>query len=173
MSQPNWLTEALKLKGVHEGTEGKPNPKVVALYADAGFPEDKDDSSIPWCAAFVGAILKRSGHKPSGSLLALSYEKWGQHLDHPALGAIATKKRFSKKTGKLIGGHVFFVVGWDEHNVYAFGGNEDDQVETESITLSQVTAYRWPSDVPLPGEKPKSLAVPPEFLPIAHSKSEA
>ena len=62
--------------GTMEWAEGS-NPKVVAYYRDAGFPEVKDDV-VAWCAAFVGAMIKRAGGKPSGSLAARSYLKWGK-----------------------------------------------------------------------------------------------
>ena len=62
--------------GTMEWAEGS-NPKVVAYYRDAGFPEVKDDA-VAWCAAFVGAMIKRAGGKPSGSLAARSYLKWGK-----------------------------------------------------------------------------------------------
>ena len=45
--------------GTMEWAEGS-NPKVVAYYRDAGFPEVKDDA-VAWCAAFVGAMIKRAG----------------------------------------------------------------------------------------------------------------
>ncbi len=158
MSVPDWITKAQELRGLHEGVGDKDNPKVVELFKDAGHPEVVHDSTA-WCAAFVGAILKRSGHKGNGSLWALDYAKWGQALGDVALGAVATKKRFNK-AGKLVGGHVFFVAGWDKDNVYGLGGNMSDSVSINKYPRSVVTAYRWPSDAPLPGKQPESLPVP-------------
>src|SRR5262249_43166891 len=115
--------------------------------------------STPWCAAFVSAILTRSGHQGISSLWALDYAKWGQPLPDVALGAVATKKRFNK-AGKLVGGHVFFVVGWDKDNVYGLGGNQSDRVSITKYPRSVVIAYRWPKDTSLPGTQPDLLAVP-------------
>ena len=116
------------------------NPKVVEFYRKAGFAGVKHDS-VPWCAAFVGACLADAGVKPSGSLLALSYERWGEPLDGPMLGCIATKTRQG-------GGHVFFVVGANAQTVYALGGNQSDSVSITAIPRAQVTAWRWPKGAP-------------------------
>lgn len=56
--------------GVWEWAEGD-NPRVLAYYREAGVPQDHDE--VPWCAAFVGAVLARCGVQGTGSLLARSY----------------------------------------------------------------------------------------------------
>jgi hypothetical protein len=48
--------------GVRESAGGANNPRVVQLFADAGFSGIKQDA-VTWCAAAVGAILRRAGHK--------------------------------------------------------------------------------------------------------------
>jgi uncharacterized protein (TIGR02594 family) len=150
-----WIDEARKLIGTHEGAGKADNPRVVALFKDAGCPEVKHDSTA-WCAAFIGACLHRAGLRGTGSLWALDYANWGVRLEHPAFGCIATKKR-KNKLGKTIGGHVFFVVGWDKAFVYALGGNQNDQVSIVKYPRSVVTAWRWPPGVPLPTSYPGKL----------------
>src|SRR5262245_48186800 len=120
MIEPDWIREARKLMGVHEGVGEVDNPEVVRLFRDASHPEIVHDSTA-WCAAFVGAMLHRAGYKGNGSLWALDYARWGQPLASVALGAVATKKRYNT-AGKLVGGHVFFVVGWEGDRVYGLGG---------------------------------------------------
>lgn len=142
---PAWLTLASHEQGTHEGVGKANNPKVVAYFKDAGFAGVKDDSTA-WCAAFVGAMLKRAGRKPSGSLAARSYEAWGVGLKEPVLGCIATKRRGNSAWQ----GHVFFVVGADKTHVYGLGGNQSDAVNVASFKRSEVTSFRWPSDVPIP-----------------------
>lgn len=66
-------------EGTWEWAGADNNPVVVAYYAEAGHPEIKDDS-VPWCAAFVGAVLAKAGVQGTGSLLARSYEKWGEKV---------------------------------------------------------------------------------------------
>lgn len=142
---PGWLALASHEQGTHEGIGKANNPKVVAYFKDAGFPSIKDDATS-WCAAFVGAMLERSGHKPSGSLAARSYEGWGVGLKEPVLGCVATKKRGNSSWQ----GHVFFIVGADKTHVYGLGGNQADAVNVATFKRSEITSFRWPSDVPLP-----------------------
>jgi uncharacterized protein (TIGR02594 family) len=143
--EPGWLTLARGDLGTVEGIGKSNNPKVVRYFADAGFSGVKDDATA-WCAAFVGAELKRAGHKPSGSLAARSYEAWGVGLAKPALGCIATKKR----AGSAWQGHVGFVVGANDKQVFLLGGNQGDKVSVAAFPRSEFTSFRWPADVPVP-----------------------
>jgi uncharacterized protein (TIGR02594 family) len=140
MSEPAWLVEARKDLGLQEGAGASDNPRVVKMFADAGHPEIKHDS-VAWCAAAIGAWLHRAGLEGTGSLLALSYLKWGQPLAKPMLGAIAVKKRVG-------GGHVTLVVGKSGNFVYCLGGNQSDAVTIAAYDAS-VFSYRWPDGVAL------------------------
>lgn len=146
-TEPSWITHARSFIGLAEGPDAQDNPKVVAFYAKAGHPEVKHDA-VPWCAAFVGGVLHDVGIKPTGTLWALDYAKWGQKLKDPAIGAIATKKRNG-------GGHVFFVVGYDSTYVAALGGNQGDKVCIERIPRALINSYSWPAGQALPGSTPK------------------
>jgi uncharacterized protein (TIGR02594 family) len=145
MPQPAWLTLAAAEIGTVEGIGNHNNPKVVAYYRDAGFPGVKSDSTA-WCAAYVGAMLHRAGIKPSGSLAARSYERWGVGLKTPVLGCVATKKRGNSSWQ----GHVGFLVGMSKTEVFLLGGNQDDRCSVATFKRSEITAYRWPSGVPIP-----------------------
>jgi uncharacterized protein (TIGR02594 family) len=118
------------------------------MFAEVGHPEVIHDAT-PWCAAFVGAMLERVTIKSTRSLWALDYAKHGEALDAPALGAIATKKRYNKQ-GKLVGGHVFFIVGWDKKFIWGLGGNQSDQVCVNRFNRADITAIRWPSIASIP-----------------------
>ncbi|MGE7418760.1 TIGR02594 family protein [Methylobacterium tarhaniae] len=143
--QPAWLALAAHEVGVREGAGSANNPRVVQLFADAGFPGIKTDATA-WCAAAVGAMLKRAGHTPSGSLAARSYEGWGVGLKEPALGCVATKKR----NGSAWQGHVGFVVGASASQIFLLGGNQGDAWSIAAFPRKEFTSFRWPSDVPLP-----------------------
>lgn len=144
MSEPVWLTLARTDIGTLEKKGKGSNPKVLDYYKDAGHPEVKDDE-VSWCAAFVGAILKRSQIKPSGSLLARSYQDWGVPLKLPALGCIAVKRR---QGGEAWQGHVGFCVAANPSYVWLLGGNQSDSVSIAAFPRWQFTAWRWPSGVP-------------------------
>lgn len=135
-ADPKWLALAKQRIGLREGPGEADNPLIVAYYALCGQAGVKHDS-VPWCAAFVGAMLALAGLKGTNSLRALSYSEWGYGLHGPAVGAIATKKRAG-------GGHVFFVAGWNEDTIFALGGNQGDAVCIQAIPRDRVEAYRWP-----------------------------
>ena len=161
---PPWLALARADLGTREGAGKANNPDVLEYFRDAGFPGIREDS-VAWCAAFVGAMLERSGHKPSGNLAARSYEAWGVGLREPALGAIATKKR----GGSTWQGHVFFVVGANRESVFGLGGNQDDAVTVGTFKRSEITAFRWPAGLPLPA----SYALPATIAGARQGVSEA
>ncbi|RNJ49345.1 TIGR02594 family protein [Methylocystis hirsuta] len=147
MAEQKWITEARKLLGTREIRGPKHNPTVVQMFADAGFSGIKDDETA-WCAAFVGATLKRAGVKPSGSLLALSYApgKWGVTLKSPVVGCLATKRR----PGTSWSGHVFFVVDYDAQYVWGLGGNQSDMVNVVKYPRAALVGYTWPKEAPIP-----------------------
>ena len=164
MSKLPWIDKAYSFLGTKEGPGEKDNPTVLAMYRDVGHPEVKHDA-IPWCAAYVGAMLERCGIKSTGTLWALDYLKWGHSLGAPYVGAIGVKKRQG-------GGHVFFVVGYDDAYVYALGGNQGDSVCVVKMLRASVSSYRWPSSVPLPEKGLRPLRVTP-VAPIRAAGSEA
>ena len=143
--QPGWLVLAAAELGVKEGPGAANNPRVVQLFADAGFAGIKQDS-VAWCAAAVGAMLMRAGFKPSGSLAARAYEAWGVGLKEPVLGCIATKKRGNSSWQ----GHVGFVVGANRDQIFLLGGNQGDAWSIAAFKRSEFTSFRWPADVPIP-----------------------
>jgi uncharacterized protein (TIGR02594 family) len=141
-AEPGWLTLARTDLGTVEGIGKGNNPRVVRYFADAGFAGVKDDA-VAWCAAFVGAVLHRAGHKPSGSLAARPYERWGVGLAKPILGCVATKRRGNSAWQ----GHVGFVVGASDKQIILLGGNQNDRVSIAAFPRAEFTSFRWPSDV--------------------------
>lgn len=133
---PEWYRLALRERGVLEGPNAADNPRVVAYYRDAGFPMIRHDS-VPWCAAFVGAMLHRAGVRPSGSLLARSYLAWGRPLAMPRLGCIVVLTR--GRSSFL--GHVTLWAGPG----LGLGGNQSDQVSIARFDPGKVLGYRWPA----------------------------
>lgn len=163
MSEPKWLTLARKDIGTIEGPGAKDNPKIIKMYADAGHPEVKHDA-VPWCAAAVGAWLKRAGLKPSGSLSAVSYETYGTKLQTPILGCIGVKRR----PGEVWMRHVGFVVAANPVWVWMVAGNTADSVSIAAYNRATFTAFRWPG-----GPVPKDLSPLPTDAVGAKGSSEA
>lgn len=139
-----WLDIAWKEQGVREFEGRLSNPVIAAYFRDAGHPEVVSDETA-WCAAFVGAVLRRAGYGNTRSLMARSYRDYGQGLAGPREGCIAVLRRGRDPSE----GHVGFVVRWDAEFVWMLGGNQSDEVKVSAYRRSDVLAYRWPA---LPGE---------------------
>jgi len=131
---------AAKDKGTWEWRADEHNPKVLQYYVDAGHPEIRRDE-VPWCAAFVGAILARAGLKPTGSLLARSYLKWGKGIRYEDAepGDIVVLSRGSSSWQ----GHVGFFAGWENNRkVRILGGNQGNQVNISSYDVDRILDIR-------------------------------
>ncbi len=142
-SQPGWMSIAWAELGEHEIGGPATNPSIRALYRDAGHASVTSDE-VPWCAAFVGACLKRAGLSGTNSLLARSYLSWGRSILVPRLGCVAVFSRGSNPAH----GHVGFWVGETLDSILVLGGNQSDSVSVEPVARTRLLAYRWPVDTP-------------------------
>lgn len=108
------------------------NPKVVAYFEDAGHPQVKDDETA-WCAAFVGAMLKRSGMQGTGKLTARSYLDWGVKVDRKDAkpGDIVVLKRGTSSWQ----GHVGFFVKDNGDSITILGGNQSNAVNRRAYKV--------------------------------------
>lgn len=134
------ITEAKKHLGIWEWAGDDHNPKVLAMYADAGHPEIRKDE-VPWCAAFVGSVLARVGIRNTGSLLAKSYLSWGVEvpsLDQAEPGDILIFDRGTQSWQ----GHVGFLAGRKGGYVEVLGGNQNNQVNITRYLEREVIAIR-------------------------------
>lgn len=143
--ESTWLIEARKHIGLRETKGSQHAPEIVQFWKDIKRGGIKDDET-PWCAAFVGAMLERSGIKSSRFESAKSYLQWGDLLTQPVVGCVVVFTRDG-------GGHVGFVVGQDaQGHLLVLGGNQGDAVNVRSFPRSRVSGYRWPTGFMLPGE---------------------
>lgn len=98
-----WMKVAKTQVGIKEATENNDGPEVEKYLKTIGL--DPGEKSY-WCGAFVNWTLRESGIKVTikypGN--ALDWRNYGQSLNEPAYGSIATKTRKG-------GGHVGFVAG--------------------------------------------------------------
>lgn len=138
-AQPPWLAEAWALLGAREQPGAESNARITALYRDAGHPGVRSDETA-WCAAFTGACLERAGIRSTRSLMARSYQAWGQPVDGFRLGAIAVLSR----TANPSLGHVGFLVGERDGHVVLLGGNQGDAVSVAVFPRSRLLSLRWP-----------------------------
>lgn len=154
MRQPDWLVWAWREFGVLEVPGSRNNSRIVEMFEAVGHSAIKDDE-VAWCAAFLGACLERSGHASTRSLGARSYLDWGAAVDEPHVGAIAVLSRGSDPAL----GHVGFVLGMSDAEVFLLGGNQSDRVSVAAFAKSRVLSYRWPQAAVAIGEASKLDAV--------------
>lgn len=136
MEEPRWLVLARAELGTAEIQGPISNPKVVQYYVDAVGKKFAD--VVPWCAAFVGAMLIRADEDSSGSLMARSYQWYGKKI-RPQPGAIAVWPR-----GRSWQGHVNIVEYVVGIKVVCIGGNQSDAVTRVTYPISRAVTFRWP-----------------------------
>lgn len=141
MEQPAWLKAAWAELGVREIPGDANAPEILRYFRDAGDDDIKSETT-PWCAAFVGAMLKRASISGTGSLLARSYLNWGTALNEARLGAVAVFSRGDDPTT----GHVGFVLGEAENKLFLLGGNQNDAVTVAAFDKARLLGLRWPKD---------------------------
>lgn len=137
-----WMETAQSQLGIAETPGPEATAAIVGYFRDAGHPEAVSDE-IAWCAAFVGACLKRSGIEPSGSLAARSYLTFGKPLPEPIVGAIAVFSRADP-----VHGHVGFVTGVTADAILLLGGNQSNRVSVTSMPRDRLLGCVWPDGKP-------------------------
>lgn len=136
---PAWLALAIKEIGTKEWPGSATNPIVAKYYADAaGHPQP---DSVPWCAAFAGAMLRRAGWKPWGNLMARGALNWGTALSGPIPGAIVVFPR-----GRPPSGHVGIVELVQPTRIRVISGNQNDAVTRAWYSRDRAIGYRWPKE---------------------------
>ncbi len=92
-----------------------------------------------WCARFMNFVLKRIGHRGTGSDTASSFASYGRRVAGPRVGAIAVMTRGAN------GGHVGVVSGIDRHgNPIIISGNHNKRVGVGVYPRQRIYAYVIP-----------------------------
>lgn len=163
-----WLDRMTAILGLYETPGSADNPLIIEMARVCGgsIARDYTHDSIAWCALTVNYCLIATGLPGNDSLWALDFQKYGTKLSGPAVGAIATKKRY--EGGKQVGGHVFLVVGKTKDGaIVGRGGNQSDMVCDDLYDPSVITGYNWPSEFPRPAT---GMAVLPVVTPAPKVK---
>ena len=145
MADPIWLETARSYLGTRERPKGAHNPTILDFFLRAGHGW-VDADEVPWCAAFVGAVLGEAGLTGSGELTARSYLKWGHPMPDEMLGAIAVFRRGRASWQ----GHVGFVTGANATHLAILGGNQSNAVTIADYPRTKLLGLRWPEGVMRP-----------------------
>lgn len=107
------------------------NPNILACFTDMGSPQPSD--ATPWCAAFAGAMLKRSGLPyRQGNLRALGYNGYGKPI--PVASYDQFRKNdvivMTKSYNGQLQSHVGFIQAVDPQRkaMLCLGGNQGSDV---------------------------------------------
>ena len=91
-----------------------------------------------WCARFMNFVLQRTGHRGTGSDLAMSFASYGRRISGPRVGAIAVMRRKG-------GGHVGIVTAVPgKGRIVLLSGNDGRRVRERVRSTAGVVAYVWP-----------------------------
>jgi uncharacterized protein (TIGR02594 family) len=144
--RPLWLIEGMNWVGTKEAAGTADNPAIRKWATEEGGEIAKvyNHDSIPWCSLYANMVLSKVGLRGTETLWALDWEKWGNKLPGPAVGAFAPMKRQG-------GGHIAIVVGRDQNgNLMCLGGNQEDAVNIKPFPAERPLSFRWPEGVPQP-----------------------
>ena len=96
-----------------------------------------DPTSIPWCAAFINAILEREGFEGTNDNRARSFAKYGEKVVSPEVGDIV-----------VLRSHVGIFVEYKQINdtlyVGILGGNQSNSVKVSYFPVKKIIAIRRP-----------------------------
>jgi uncharacterized protein (TIGR02594 family) len=160
MAEPQWMIRARTYLGTKESPGTKHNKEILKWFEESGHGWIKDDETA-WCAAFVNAMLARSGVKGTGSVAARSFTDWGKPLARPVPGCIAVFWRVKRDGWQ---GHVAFFVSETATHVRVLGGNQANSVSIANYAKSRLLGYRWPGEVAPVKPMPKPA---PEVVPVS------
>ncbi len=133
------LEAAGAYKDLQEWPGARSNPSVEDLWAKAGMPKQTDD--VPWCAAFIGAVLGQVGIQGTGKPNARSYLKWGREV--PIAGAEpGDVVIFWRGSPSGWQGHVAFLVRFHGDKVIVRGGNQGNAVTDAPYPVSRILGIR-------------------------------
>lgn len=142
---PPWVAEVRRRIGLHEQRDNK---KLRDWLDDDGSTLG-DPAKLPWCGDLVETpIVLTLPAEPmfANPYYALNWQKFGVAVPEGMvpLGAIITFERRNSK-GKLVGGHVGFVVGHDATHYHVLGGNQSNRISIARIAKKrQEGSLRWP-----------------------------
>lgn len=134
-----WIAESKKVFGLHEVHHNKRLRQwLISDRNTLG-----DPAQLPWCGDFVETAIKRSlpteeltGKLAENPYWARNWSEFGIPVP-PIYGSIAVFTRDG-------GGHVGFLVGFDDTDYYVLGGNQGNTVSVVRIAKNRLLATRWP-----------------------------
>lgn len=131
------ISTAQRFNGFSENNASQ-RAGLMDFFKSAGI--NVDPKMVAWCAAFVNAVLSANGLPGTGALNARSFLNYGQDAtSNPQTGDIVVLRRGNNAAQ----GHVGFFQGFDGNgNVRVLGGNQGNEVSTQSFSPNDVLGIR-------------------------------
>ena len=140
MNRLNLFNKLFTFYGTAELQTG--NNTIIVTWLKGVLSWARNDE-IPWCAAYVKAMLTSSGHTTIGiKANARSLLSWGRHTADPVAGDVVVLWRSSPRSWK---GHVGFYIGEHPDNpdlINVLGGNQRNSVNIQTFPKSRILQYR-------------------------------
>lgn len=124
------------------GLQANKDRKVITQLISEPFNYPIDPVRIPWCAAFVNAMLKREGYYYNDRLDARSFLEYGVATKDPQPGDIVVLSRGRSKWAGHVGFYVQTVEVDGVKYIEVFGGNQDHQVAVGYYPIGRVLGFR-------------------------------
>jgi len=169
--EPLWLSNARGELGVKEGAGQADNPRIIKYWIDSNLANVADgQDEVPWCAAFVGAMLKRAGGKGTGKLNARSYLEWGTPVDRKDAreGDVVIFKRGNSSWQ----GHVAFFVKDNGSTITVLGGNQADAVNRRAYPAASLLGIRRGPVASKPSQPVKQAPTAPPKPSVIHAPAK-
>lgn len=119
--------KASSYEGLHESKNRKTIRNLVGI----------DPVEVPWCAAFINAILEREGFIGTNDNRARSFRDYGVKVSNPEVGDIVVFKS-----------HVGIFIEYKQINdtlyVGVLGGNQSNSVKVSYFPVKKIIAIRRP-----------------------------
>lgn len=141
MGFQGWVKNALLELGDHvaEVPGAAANPRIVWYDSFTTLKATSDE--VPWCSAFVCAMMETAGIESTKKANARSWLQWGEELGAPQSGCVVVLSRPPSPQD----GHVGFWMGERNGYAYVLAGNQGDAVSIARFPVSRVVGYRWPN----------------------------
>lgn len=149
---PPWVPIALKDKenGLREIPGSGAHPRILAAHSLTTLKATSDE--VSWCSSYMCLLMYECGLPHTRSAAARSWYTYGITLDKPIEGCIVVMRRGGSKNPLDQGpGHVTLYMGDAGAGKFrGLGGNQSDAVTIGAFNKSDVFAYVWPSQYPIP-----------------------
>jgi len=134
------IIEASKYYGVRDIVGPLHEQKVLEFFRTVGNYSVKEDE-VSWCSVFIGSCAKNVGLQYTKLATARSWLNIGNVVTDPRPGDIVVFWRDDPNSWK---GHVSIYLGQNQetNEVYALGGNQNDEVCILTYRLDTVLGYR-------------------------------